>query len=59
MSFFAMSKTAEKMLKEFEVKIEKANKQISKLKVELGVIKKAKREDTAKKPDTSDEITSE
>jgi hypothetical protein len=44
MSFFAKSKTAEKMLKDFEMKIEKANKQIDKLKNELKALKAAKKE---------------
>ena len=42
MSFFAKSKTAEKMLKDFEAKIEKANQLISKLKKELSAIRTAK-----------------
>lgn len=45
MSFFSKSKTADKMLKDFDAKIEKAKKQIAKLKKELGVIKSAKRAD--------------
>lgn len=45
MSFFSKSKTADKMLKDFDAKIEKAKKQIDKLKKELGVIKSAKRAD--------------
>jgi len=43
MSFFSMSKTAEKMLNDFEVKIDKANGQISKLKKELVAIKNARK----------------
>lgn len=55
MSFFAMSKTAEKMLKEFEGKIEKAKKQISKLKKEMVAIRNAKKEQkvTPEKQDTN------
>ncbi len=59
MSFFAMSKTAEKMLKDFEVKIEKTKKQIDKLKVELSAIKKAKREDTSADSEPSTEASAE
>lgn len=47
MSFFTKSRTAEKMLKDFEVKISKANGLISKLKQELATIKKTKNEDTS------------
>lgn len=50
MSFFAKSKTADKMLKDFEAKIEKNNKQIKTLKQELAAIKTAKRS-----ADTNDE----
>lgn len=39
MSFFASSKTADKMLKEFEQKTEKLKKQIENLKAELKVLK--------------------
>ena len=59
MSFFAMSKTAEKMLKDFEVKIEKTKKQIDKLKVELSAIKKAKRDDTSADSEPSTEASAE
>lgn len=52
MSFFAKSKTADKMLKDFNNKIEKAKKQIDRLKKELGVIRNAKRAD--KTPDAAD-----
>lgn len=45
MSFFAKSKTADKMLKDFNAKIDKATKQIARLKKELAVIKNAKRID--------------
>lgn len=50
MSFFSKSKTADKMLKDFGDKIQKANNQIAKLKKELGVIKSTKREQAAEKP---------
>ena len=43
MSFFSKSKTAEKMLKDFEQKIVKSKKLISNLKLELAAIKNAKR----------------
>lgn len=43
MSFFSKSKTAEKMLQDFNAKIEKTNKLIAKLKKELGVLKSVKR----------------
>jgi hypothetical protein len=46
MSFFAKSKTAEKMLKEFELKISKARKQIDGLKLELSALKTTKKEMT-------------
>ena len=59
MSFFAKSKTAEKMLKDFETKIEKAKKQISKLKKELSVIKAAKREDKPAETPTPEEPSAE
>jgi hypothetical protein len=47
------------MLKEFDVKIEKAKKQIDKLKVELSAIKKAKRVDTPADSEPSTEATAE
>lgn len=56
MSFFSKSKTAEKMLKDFEAKIEKTIGLISKLKKELVAIKNAKKEDV--KPSESDEPSS-
>ena len=40
---FTMSKTAEKMLKDFDAKIKKANTQVANLKKELGVLKSVKR----------------
>ncbi|NNJ56348.1 MAG: DUF349 domain-containing protein, partial [Bacteroidia bacterium] len=43
MSFFSKSKTADKMLKDFEQKIVKSNKKISNLKLELAAIKSARR----------------
>ncbi len=43
MSFFSKSKTAEKMLKDFDAKIKKANTQVANLKKELGVLKSVKR----------------
>ena len=43
MSFFAASKTADKMLKEFEQKIAKTKKHIDRLKKELSTIKQVKR----------------
>ena len=43
MSFFAASKTADRMLKEFEQKIAKTKKQIDRLKKELSTIKQVKR----------------
>jgi len=52
MSFFAMSKTAEKMLKDFEGKIENAKKQISKLKKEMVAIRNAKKEQTVAPKDS-------
>ena len=42
MSFFAKSKTAEKLLKDFETKLQKTRQQIDRLKSELQLIKKAK-----------------
>ena len=54
MSFFASSKTADKMLKDFDQKIVKTKKQISKLKLELGAIRNAKKIDTEAAGDTSD-----
>ncbi len=48
MSFFSKSKTADKMLKDFEAKIEKAEGLISKLKKELVAIKNARKEDKSK-----------
>ena len=47
MSFFAKSKTAEKMLKEFELKISKARKQIDGLKLELIALRTTKKEMTS------------
>jgi len=47
MSFFAKSKTAEKMLKEFELKISKARKQIDGLKLELSALRTTKKEMTS------------
>ena len=47
MSFFAKSKTAEKMLKEFELKISKARKQIDGLKLELRALRTTKKEMTS------------
>lgn len=54
MAFFSKSKTADKMLKDFEVKVDKANKLISKLKKELVAIKNARKE-TAPAAEASDE----
>jgi len=61
MSFFAMSKTAEKMLKEFEGKIEKAKKYISKLKKEMVAIRNAKKEqaETPKESESPEAAPSE
>ncbi len=61
MSFFAMSKTAEKMLKEFEGKIEKAKKHISKLKKEMVAIRNAKKEqaETPKESESPEAAPSE
>ena len=49
MSFFAASKTADKMLKDFEQKISKTKKQIDRLKKEISTIKQVKR-DATKEP---------
>ncbi|PCJ67394.1 MAG: hypothetical protein COA58_03485 [Bacteroidetes bacterium] len=57
MSFFAKSKTAEKMLKEFEQKITKAKKQITSLKTELVAIKNAKKE--TKSEEVSSDVVEE
>jgi hypothetical protein len=43
MSFFAKSKTADKMLKDFEAKIVKSKKQITSLKQELAAIRNVKK----------------
>ncbi len=59
MSFFARSKTADKMLKDFNGKIEKAKKQIDRLKKELGVIKTVKRPDNSSEESASSEPSSE
>jgi hypothetical protein len=58
MSFFNKSKTADKMLKDFNVKIERVNKQISKLKKELSVIKNAKKSDPLEEDNGTDEVPS-
>ncbi len=46
MSFFAKSKTADKLLKDFEAKIAKINKQITQLKMEMSAIRSAQRANT-------------
>jgi len=56
MSFFAKSKTAEKMLKEFDLKISKARKQIDGLKLELSALRTTKKEMTSA-PAASNEDT--
>ena len=54
MSFFAASKTADKMLKEFEQKITKTKKHIDRLKKELSTIKQVLRNNSkASQPDES------
>ena len=54
MSFFASSKTADKMLKEFEQKITKTKKHIDRLKKELSTIKQVRRNNSkASQPDES------
>ena len=54
MSFFASSKTADKMLKEFEQKITKTKKHIDRLKKELSTIKHVRRNNAkASQPDES------
>ncbi|MBR9917891.1 DUF349 domain-containing protein [bacterium] len=57
MSFFAKSKTADKLLKDFEQKLEKAKSQIERLKEELKVIRGAKHE--AKKEQEQEETVEE
>ena len=53
MSFFAKSKTADKMLKDFESKIQKSKKQIDILKQELAAIKNVKKGDLEANNDES------
>lgn len=53
MSFFSKSKTADKMLKDFDSKIKKANAQIGNLKKELGVLKSVKRTNTSTEDKTA------
>jgi hypothetical protein len=54
MSFFAKSKTADKLLKDFENKIAKINKQISSLKTELSAIRSAQKEVNAESEESAD-----
>ncbi len=53
MSFFATSKTADKILKDFEQKISKTKKQIDRLKKEISTIKQLKR-DASKEAQSKD-----
>ena len=57
LSFFSKSKTADKLLKDFESKIQKLKKQIATHKAELSVVQKAKKDVMAKSEESNTEET--